>query len=209
MRSPALAPPPPPPAFLSQSGPCLPPFETWQLRQHCCPGCPFQASREHPATLQVAALGNLPPHPLPPPRAPLLPPSSGSALLPPLPPPLVAPLLPAAAAISARACISAQPRMLVPGQREGMEASLWPMSRPVPQLQSFRVISAMTRSPVSSSRACSSGTPSAFCTHTALATSHTSASLSQARTERQNGAGPWPLAAKPPPGSGRTSCNPL
>ena len=31
----------------------------------------------------------------------------------------------------------------------------------------------------------------------------------QARTERQNGAGPWPLAAKPPPGSGRTSCNPL
>ena len=120
----------------------------------------------------------------------------------PLPPPRVAPLLPAAAAISALACISVQPRVLVPGQREGMEASLWPMSRPVPQLQSFRVISAMTRSPVSSSRACSSGTPSAFCTHTALATSHTSASLSQARTERQNGAGPWPLAAKPPPGLG-------
>ena len=69
----------------------------------------------------------------------------------PLPPPRVAPLLPAAAAISALACISVQPRVLVPGQREGMEASLWPMSRPVPQLQSFRVISAMTRSPVSSS----------------------------------------------------------
>ena len=117
---------------------------------------PFQASREHPATLQVAALGNLPPHPLPPPRAPSLPPSSGSALLPPLPPPIVAPLLPAAAAISARACISAQPRMLVPGQREGMEASLWPMSRPVPQLQSFRVISAMTRSPVSRFCPCTS-----------------------------------------------------
>ena len=174
MRSPALAPPPPPPAFLSQSGPCLAPFEIWQVRQHCCPGCPFQASREHPSTLQVTTLGNPPPQPLPPPRAPLHPPSSGSALLPPLPPPRVAPLL--AAAISARACISAQPRMLVPGQREGMEASLWPMSRPVPQLQSFHVISAMTRSPVSSSRACSSGTPSAFCTHTALATSYTSES---------------------------------
>ena len=63
----------------------------------------------------------------------------------PLPPPRVAPLLPAAAAISALACISVQPRVLVPGQREGMEASLWPMSRPVPQLQSFRVISALAR----------------------------------------------------------------
>ena len=43
----------------------------------------------------------------------------------PLPPPRVTPLLPAAAAISARACISVQPRVLVPGQREGMEASLY------------------------------------------------------------------------------------
>ena len=120
-----LAPPPPPPAFLSQSGPCLSPFKIWQVLQHCCPGCPFQASREHPSTLQVTTLGNQPPQPLPPPRAPLHPPSSRSALLPPLPPLRVAPLLPAAAVISARACISAQPRMLVPGQREGMEASLY------------------------------------------------------------------------------------
>ena len=39
---------------LSQSGPWLLPFELWQVRQHCCPGCPSQAFREHPATLQVA-----------------------------------------------------------------------------------------------------------------------------------------------------------